>query len=131
MMDGDQWDLEAWDDVSGKALDPEKVREARKEELGYFHRYEVYEKVPTRECWERTGKAPIGVRWIDINKGDAENPAYRSRLVATEIKRDQREDLFAATPPLEALNTAGIHGHDRGNWVREREGGTGNETGSH
>ena len=25
-----------------------------------------------------------------------------SRLVAQEIKRDKREDLFAATPPLEA-----------------------------
>ena len=98
---GEPWDLEAWDDVSGKALDPEKVKEARKEELGYFRRYEVYKKVPTKECWEKTGKAPIGVRWIDINKGDADNPEYRSRLVAKEIKRDQREDLFAATPPWE------------------------------
>ena len=76
--------MEAWDDVSGKALDPEKVKEARTEELGYFRRYEVYKKVPTKECWEKTGKAPIGVRWIDINKGDADNPEYRSRLVAKE-----------------------------------------------
>ena len=30
------------------------------------------------------------------------NPEYRSRLVAQEIKRDKREDLFAATPPIEA-----------------------------
>jgi len=30
------------------------------------------------------------------------NPEYRSRLVAQEIKRDNREDLCAATPPLEA-----------------------------
>ena len=30
------------------------------------------------------------------------NPEYRSRLVAQEIKTDKREDLFAATPPLEA-----------------------------
>ena len=49
-----------------------------------------------------TGKAPIKVRWLDINKGDKEMPEYRPRLVAKEIKRDSREDLFAAAPPLEA-----------------------------
>ena len=49
-----------------------------------------------------TGKRPIGVRWVDVNKGDAVNPEYRSRLVAKEIKVNKREDLFAATPPLEA-----------------------------
>ncbi len=39
---------------------------------------------------------------MDTNKGDKENPEYRCRLVAKEIKWDKREDLFAATPPLEA-----------------------------
>lgn len=38
-----------------------------------------------------------------MNKGDDVNPEYRSRLVAKEIKRDKRIDLFAATPSLEAL----------------------------
>ena len=62
----------------------------------------MYVKVPIKECWDQTGKDPIGTRWIDINKGDEMNPEYRSRLVAQEIKTDTREDLFAATPPLEA-----------------------------
>ena len=48
------------------------------------------------------GKNPIGVRWVDINNGDDEEPDYRSRLVAQEVSMDKREDLFAATPPLEA-----------------------------
>ena len=39
---------------------------------------------------------------MDISKGDAVNQDYRSRLVAKQIKVDKREDLFAATPPLEA-----------------------------
>ena len=95
--------LEAWDDVSGKALDPGMVKEARKEEMEEFRKHEVYEKVPIEECKKATGKAPIPVRWIDINKGDTTTPEYRSRLVAKEIKRDNRDDLFAATPPLEAL----------------------------
>ena len=59
--------------------------------------------MPVSECWEKTGKAPIGIKWVDVNKGDEGNPEYRSRLVAKEIKVDRREDLFAATPPLEAL----------------------------
>ena len=31
------------------------------------------------------------------------NPEYRSRLVVQEVKYDKRDDLFAATPPLEAI----------------------------
>ena len=58
--------------------------------------------MPLDECWEVTGKGPIGTRWIDINKGDVKEPELRSRLVAKEIKRDNRDDMFAATPPLEA-----------------------------
>ena len=64
--------------------------------------HRVYDKVKEEECWEKTGKAPIRVRWLDINKGDEKNKDYRSRLAAQDFKRDNREDLFAATPPLEA-----------------------------
>ena len=94
--------VEFWDDLSGKRLDPKLVKEARKEEMVEFGKHGVYVKVPVSRCWEETGKAPIGVRWVDINKGDENEPDYRSRLVAQEIKWDKREDLFAATPPLEA-----------------------------
>jgi len=41
------------------------------------------------------------VRWVDVNKGDEVNENLRSRLVAKEIRFDKRDDLFAATPPLE------------------------------
>ena len=43
------------------------------------------------------------MRWIDINKGDAIMEDYMSLLVAREIKKDDRPDLFAATPPLADL----------------------------
>ena len=46
---------------------------------------------------------PIIARWIGINKGDVDSPNCRSRLVAREINTHKRDDLFAATPPLEAL----------------------------
>ena len=39
---------------------------------------------------------------MGINKGDEDNPDYRSRLVAADIKKDRSQDLCAATPPLEA-----------------------------
>ena len=93
----------AWDDVSGAELDPKMVRKAREEEIQYVRKMELYEKVPISLCYETNGEAPISVRWIDINKGDQSNPNYRSRLVAREINTHKRDDLFAATPPLEAL----------------------------
>ena len=50
-----------------------------------------------------TGKKPIAVRWIDVNKGDAKNPNMRSRVVAKEFNTYNDVSLYAATPPLEAL----------------------------
>ncbi len=44
----------------------------------------------------------MDVKRVDTNKGDKEKPEYRCRLVVKEIKKDKREGLFAATPPLEA-----------------------------
>ena len=55
------------------------------------------------ECFQATGRAPIKLRWVDINKGDELHPKYRSRIVAKEIKIDNRPELFAATPPLEFI----------------------------
>ena len=45
----------------------------------------------------------VKTRWIDINKGDWENPNFRSRFVAKEFNDGAGEGLFASTPPLEAL----------------------------
>ena len=93
----------AMDDVSGAPLDPKLVEKARREEMKYFKEMGVYVKVSKQECWEQTAKDPIAVRWIDINKGDTENPNYRSRLVAKEFKTDINPELYAATPPSECL----------------------------
>ena len=89
---------EAWDDVSGNALDPKEVRRARKEEIEYVHKMGLCIKVPVKEAYEHNGKAPISVRWIDINKGDSECPNYRSRLVAREISTSKRDE-FVVDPP--------------------------------
>ena len=52
----------------------------RMKEVEYLHGKQVYEKVP-RATAERNRWKVIKTRWIDINKGDEENPTYRSRLV--------------------------------------------------
>ena len=92
-------DAEFYDDVSGLLLDKSEAIKARRTEIGVFKEMGVYSKMK----WEAWMKI-IQTKWLDINKGDDENRVYRSRLVGCELKRgDKRDDLFAATPPLESL----------------------------
>ena len=44
--------------------------EARREELQYFKDMQVYQYATIDECRQATGRPPIGVRWVDTNKGD-------------------------------------------------------------
>ena len=95
-------DTAAWDDVKNVWLDPGKVKEARREEMGYVRKMRVYDKVPRAGC----PGIPIPVRWVDTNKGTEAEPNYRSRIVAKELKATHPGDpaeLYAATPPLEAV----------------------------
>ena len=99
-----------WDDVNGGWLPPAEVRKARDLELDYLRRQAVYEKRPISECYEVTGKKPIGTRWLDTDKGDPRKPNFRSRLVVREIKAAKAPEdqlpqslLFSSTPPLEAM----------------------------
>ena len=91
-----------YDDISGAPLKADPVEEAMQEEMEQHRAHEVYTKVPIARCYERTGKKPVGVRWVITNEGDDITPNVRARLVAKEIKADSRLDMFAATPPLEA-----------------------------
>ena len=95
--------IKAYDDLTGDELDPTMMKKARKEEIAYFKKMGVYDKVDIEECYKVTGKAPIAVRWVDVNKGDSTNPNYRSRLVAKEFNTGVNHDLYAATPPSECL----------------------------
>ena len=91
-----------WDDASGKELNGELVRAARAEEMATVKKMEVWIKVDREQCYKETGKPPIKLRWVDINKGDEGKPNHRSRIVAKEIETSNRPDLFAATPPSSA-----------------------------
>ena len=90
----------AYDDISGAALPADLVKEARKLEIDYVQKMGVYTKVHKSQA---VGKKIIKLRWIDCNKMDAANPMIRSRLVAKEYNDHVDPNLFAATPPIEAL----------------------------
>ena len=51
----------------------------------------------------------ISVKWLDTNKGDRDNPNYRSRLVGREFNDSKDDTLYASTPPLEALRAIISH----------------------
>ena len=94
-----------YDDLTGQELDPTLVLKARQEELEYFESKAVWTRRRRAECLAKTGRAPISVRWVDVNKGDDVCPNYRSRLVARDIRRRGESPIFAPTPPLESLRT--------------------------
>ena len=86
------------DDVHGGLMDKKLATAARRLEIEFFRKMGVYTKVK-REPWMKI----ISTKWIDTNKGDADSPNYRARFVGREIATYKRDDLFAATPPLESL----------------------------
>ena len=101
----EQDDLEEEKDVaeeikSDAALSPGEVGQARSEEMEFLVDRKIWVEKSIQECWAKTGKAPVSVRWVDVRKGSGE---VRSRLVARDFKAGEkgRDDLFAATPPLE------------------------------
>ncbi len=75
--------------------------------MAYFTKRGVWFKVPREQARRITGRPPITVRWVDVNKGDEMHPNYRSRLVARQIKAQDTsgQSYFAPAPPLEALRT--------------------------
>ena len=66
------------DDLTGQPLRDDLVKMARAKELEFFCSKGVWIKVPRRRSFEKIGKPPISVRWVDVNKGDEMEPNYRS-----------------------------------------------------
>ena len=60
-----------------------------KEETAEYQKHKVYKKVLVSDCWSKTGKKPIDVRWVIVNTGDEVSAHYRARVVAKEVKVDE------------------------------------------
>ena len=61
-------------------MDGREVKKARMKEVGFVNKKNVWQKMSRKEAL-RKGYKIIQTRWIDIDKGDGDNPNYRSRLV--------------------------------------------------
>ena len=105
------------DDLKGDELDPTLARKARAEEMEVFRERRVYDLVALASL--PRGTRIVGTRWVETNKGTAEKPKVRSRLVCQEfnLTGDPSGELFAPTPPLgatrylmSALASRGIRG---------------------
>ena len=99
------------------------------EEVTLMKKIDLYEEVEVAECWQRTGRAPTSVKWVDTDKGSGGCTDVRSRLVARDFKpkgEKDRADLFAAMPPLESKKilfrkaASGEQVWRRGAWRRTR-----------
>ena len=91
------------DYLTGQPLPPDLCREARRVEIQYFRDKGVWDIRSIQEALRVTGRKPISIRWVEVNKADHDNPKIRSRLVAREIRGPGQEPCFAPTPPLESL----------------------------
>ena len=102
-------DVEEWyeEDVNGDALDPGQVNLGRKDELEFMvKKLEMFEFLSYEEAVRRGGKRPTTTKWVEGWKADDAGGRFvRCRLVGRDFKAkgvEEREDLFAAMPPLES-----------------------------
>ena len=101
-MKNPKWSAKAENDVKGGPLDPHEVKTARQKEIQCLWGGEVFEHATEADARARTGRNPVGLKWIDTSKGSAEAPRHSSRLVCAEVRQVGVEPMFSATPPLEA-----------------------------
>eukprot|EP00971_Amphidinium_carterae_P036141 710354-Amphidinium_carterae.1 len=77
--------------------------------MDFMKKLELWTYASTREAVSKTGRQPIGTRWVDADKRGGEelnNRDLRSILVVQETRRMNEMDaggVFSATPPLEGL----------------------------
>ena len=89
------------DEYTGEILPPNLIRTAIVEELDYFNS-KVWEISSVDQMAQYPDAVKVKSRWVLCNKGDADNPDVRARLVPCDLNKDGRNDSFSAsTPPLE------------------------------
>ena len=107
----------------GDELDPKQVKVGRREELEFMvKKLDMFECGTYEEAVSRPGKRPTTTKWVEGWKADDKGGRFvRCRLVGRDFKGkgvEEREDLFAAMPPLESKKlmfrmVAGMRGQRR------------------
>ena len=100
------------DDVTGDSLNANGVRTAMEKEIAFLRDMQVYEKMTREQAIKQGARQFIQARWVDVLKASGE---HRSRLVAKELARTARADLFSPTQSLEAFKIilSLLEGHGR------------------
>jgi len=62
------------DDRTGLMLDEALTKQAEAEEMEFMQKIRLYDVVSSSECWERTSRPPISIKWVRVNKGTQEVP---------------------------------------------------------
>ena len=114
---------ERWKEDGEDELDEEQVKVGRKEEKDFMvERVKMFELGSHEEAVRRGGKEPTTTKWVEGWKADENGGRFgRCRLVGRDFKMKgigEREDLFAAMPPLESKKllfrmAAGVRGQRR------------------
>ena len=89
------------DEYTGDMLPTSQIKEAIRDELSYFCD-NVWRGCPMAEAMATPDSKVIPSRWVLCNKGDAEHPDVRARLVGCEINTYKDDSFYASTPPLES-----------------------------
>ena len=63
-----------FDDLTQQQLPTALVKAALRKELDDFEMKSVWKRVPVQEAWKLSGRPPITVGLVDVNKGDDELP---------------------------------------------------------
>ena len=98
-------DVICFDDITGKELPWHPVRRACELELKCLRHLGVHEKIDENEAVAQYENHSSGheMGLIQTKAFEGEPMQIRSRIVARDFKSDDRPDLYAGTPPLEAL----------------------------
>ena len=75
-----------FDSISGTRLHTELLKVLRQVEFDFMNRPGAYRKRPRTWATDK-GIPVIPTKWVDVNKVDAKQPEYRSRLCGKELER--------------------------------------------
>ena len=119
--------MEFFDSRSGEILEQEVVQMAREEEMDFMEKFGVCEDAAIEECFAETGRVPLSTKWVDVNKGTAENPNLRCGLVARDFKpkgEKDRADLLRFLAAFGGQESSLQHRSDRSSFSSERQVGS-------
>ena len=89
------------DEYTREVIPHHLVRAAIRDELDYFNS-NVWKLSDAKNVLSDSDSKVIRTRWVICNKGDAQTPDVRARLVACELNTYRSDDCVASALPLEA-----------------------------